>query len=102
VRITQQQADILKSIAADVFGVQASLQLFGSRTDDARRGRDIDLYVKGFNQNQEKALDAKLRFLVKAKRVLGEQRINLVFAPAMGQRNSPFSVLRNRQLFRYE
>jgi hypothetical protein len=50
-RLTQQQADILNSIAADVFGAQASLQLFGSRRDETRRGGDTDLYVKGFNQN---------------------------------------------------
>ncbi|MBD9358421.1 hypothetical protein [Methylomonas albis] len=47
------------------------------------------MYVKGFNQNLEKTLDAKLRYLVKAKRALGEQRIGLVFAPAMGQEQQP-------------
>ncbi|MDX8127141.1 nucleotidyltransferase domain-containing protein [Methylomonas sp. OY6] len=88
-RLTPQQADILKCIAADVFGTQASLQLFGSRTDDTRRGGDIDLYVKGFNQNLEKTLDAKLRFLVKAKQALGDQRIDLVFAPAEGREQLP-------------
>jgi len=41
------------------------------------------LYVKGFNQNLEKTLVAKLRFRVKAKKALGEQRIDLLFAPAI-------------------
>jgi hypothetical protein len=31
--------------------------------------------VKGFNQNLEKTLDAKLRFPLKAKQAIGEQRI---------------------------
>jgi len=88
-RITQQQADILKSIAAGVCGTQANAQLFGSRTDDTICDGDIDFYVKGFNQSLEKTLDAKLSFPVKAKQTLGEQRIDLVFAPAVGQEQQP-------------
>lgn len=88
-RLNQQQADTLKRIAVEVFGNDAQLWLFGSRADDARRGGDIDLYVTGFNQSLEKCLDAKLWFLVKAKQALGDQRIDLVFAPSPGQMPLP-------------
>lgn len=88
-RMTQQQADALKRIVADVFGPQARLQLFGSRADDNRRGGDIDLYVSGFAQSPEEMLDAKLQFLIKAKQALGEQRIDLIFAAPAGQEPLP-------------
>lgn len=45
--------------------------------------------VKGFNQNLEKTLVAKLRFQVNAKQALGEQRLDLVFAPAIGEEQKP-------------
>jgi hypothetical protein len=88
-RLNQKQADTLKNIAVEVFGRNAQLWLFGSRTDDTRRGGDIDLYVTGFNQSLEKCLDAKLRFLVKAKQALGDQRIDIVFAPQPGETQQP-------------
>lgn len=84
-RLTPVQIDIFKRITSEVFGAQARLFLFGSRTDDLRRGGDIDLYVAGLTLTEEEALDAKLRFLVKTKRQLGEQRIDLIVAPAPGQ-----------------
>ncbi|AMK76461.1 MULTISPECIES: hypothetical protein [Methylomonas] len=88
-RITQQQADSLKNIAADVFGTQARLQLFSSRTDDTQLGGDIDLYAAGFNQNLEKTLGVNMRSLVKAKLPLGDQRIDLVFSLDVEQEQQP-------------
>lgn len=88
-RLNQHQIETLKSLAAEIFGNQAKLMLFGSRTDDNRRGGDIDLYVTGIDQPLEQLLDAKLQFLVKAKQALGEQRIDLVFSPASRQTPLP-------------
>lgn len=88
-RLSQQQAESLKRIAAEVFGPQARLSLFGSRVDDNRRGGDIDLYVSSYQQNLEQTLEAKLRFLVKAKLAIGDQRIDVVFAPPTGQQPLP-------------
>ncbi len=84
-RLTPQQIESLKHVAAEVFGSQAQIRLFGSRVDDRRRGGDIDLYVTGVALSVEAQLDAKLRFLVKAKQRLGDRRIDLVFAPLPGQ-----------------
>ena len=88
-RLTSRQIEGLKHIAAEVFGPQARISLFGSRIDDQRRGGDIDLYVTGLALTADAQLDAKLKFLVKAKQQLGEQRIDLVFAPAPGQTVQP-------------
>ncbi len=89
-RLSQQQIEILKQIAAEVFGPQVKLLLFGSRIDDTQRGGDIDLYVSGYNQTTLRQFEAKLRFLVKAKLALGEQRIDLVFSP--GDQQSPQAI----------
>ena len=88
-RLSQVQVDVLKRVAADVFGPAAGLMVFGSRADDTRRGGDIDLYVTGVDQPMGELLDQKLLFLVKVKRVLGEQRIDIVFAPAPHQPRLP-------------
>jgi hypothetical protein len=92
-RLTQRQIDILVSTAKEVFGPGSGLMLFGSRVDDSLSGGDIDLYVTGFNQPVAQQLDAKLSFLVKVKRKLGEQRIDLVFAPLPGQQPMPVQLV---------
>lgn len=80
-RLTQHQIENLKRTATEVFGPQAGLVLFGSRIDDSLRGGDIDLYITGFDRPVEQQLEAKLLFLAKVKQKMGEQRIDLVFAP---------------------
>jgi len=83
-RLTPYQIKVLKSTAKEIFGLRSDLLLFGSRVDDKLRGGDIDLYITGFNCSVDQRLDAKLRFLVKVKQKIGEQRIDLVFAPPSG------------------
>jgi hypothetical protein len=84
-RLTPRQINSIKQVALEVFGSAAGVHLFGSRVDDQRRGGGIDLYVTQAALPLEAQLDAKLKFLVKIKQQLGEQRIDLVFAPAPGQ-----------------
>lgn len=84
-RLTAPQIQTIKQVALEVFGSAAQVYLFGSRTDEQRRGGDIDLYVTQPPLSPEAQLDAKLTFLVKIKQQLGDQRIDLVFAPAQGQ-----------------
>lgn len=84
-RLTTSQIKSIKQVAAEVMGDQARLMLFGSRADDTRRGGDIDLYVAAPVLPPEAQLATKLKLLVKLKQQIGEQRIDLVFAPAPGQ-----------------
>lgn len=91
-RLNQHQIDIIKWIGSEVFGTQAKLMLFGSRTCNNRQGGDIDLYVTVTDQTPEQLFDAKLDFLVKAKRALGEQRIDVVFSPASPQNPQPIHM----------
>ena len=84
-RLTPAQIDTIKSTTQAVLGEGAQVSLFGSRTDDSRRGGDIDLYIKAPDIQAPYQLDAKIKLLIKLKQRMGEQRIDIVFAPAAGQ-----------------
>jgi len=45
-RLTASQIEIIRQAARQNFGAGASVWLFGSRVDDARRGGDVDLYIE--------------------------------------------------------
>ena len=45
-RITKTQAEQAVSIIRDSLGSDATVWLFGSRTDDSKRGGDVDLYAE--------------------------------------------------------
>ncbi len=76
-RLGEKQINAAKSIFVDVFG-KGEIYLFGSRTDEGKRGGDIDLYLK--TENKENLTQKKIRFLAKLKREIGEQKIDVVFA----------------------
>jgi predicted nucleotidyltransferase len=44
-RLKPFEIETIKSCLKESFGENAKIYLFGSRTDDAKRGGDIDLYV---------------------------------------------------------
>ncbi len=88
-RLTQHQIAVFKELSTEIFGTQAQLYLFGSRVDEQKAGGDIDLYITGFNGELKDQIDAKIRFLAKAKLSIGEQRIDIVFAPQPGTNHAP-------------
>ena len=92
-RLTSAQVKCIKQVAAEVIGAHARVMLFGSRVDDTRRGGDIDLYIAAPVLPQEIQLEAKLKFLVKLKQQIGDQRIDVVFAPAPGQSAWPIHTI---------
>lgn len=77
VRLQPHQLDSIRAAVADTFGTDAQVWLFGSRTDTAQRGGDIDLYVET-SCDATAALQCAGRLYARLQRELGEQRIDIV------------------------
>jgi len=75
-RLSKKYVDVLKDKFIEFFG-SGEIYLFGSRVDDTKKGGDIDLYLKVDNHNN--LFEKKIKFLSRVKRVLGEQKIDIVF-----------------------
>lgn len=76
-RLDPNVADLIKQEVLAAFGADASVRLFGSRTDDCARGGDIDLYVEtGLDRMQ--AFEREQRLFARLQRLLGERRIDIV------------------------
>lgn len=76
-RLNQRERHVIREEVMKVFGRDASVQLFGSRVDDSRRGGDIDLYIEA-DGTREELLERELRLYARLQRRLGEQRIDIV------------------------
>ena len=76
-RLTNDQIRTIKEATADIFGPDACIWLFGSRTDDSRRGGDIDLYVEANATDQRDIQKKSNRLWIRLQRQLGEQRIDI-------------------------
>jgi predicted nucleotidyltransferase len=44
-RLSKSEIEIIKRVAGEVCGNNTAVLLFGSRTDDSKKGGDIDLYI---------------------------------------------------------
>ncbi len=77
-RLTTKEISTIKQQVKNVFGYQAQVYLFGSRVDNEKRGGDIDLFIKGAEE-EKYSLENKIRFLVEVKKEIGDQKIDVVF-----------------------
>jgi len=78
-RLTKFEIDTIKEVASEIWGNQTVVYLFGSRTDDTKKGGDIDLYVQPPREMaSEKLIIQKAAFLAKLDFLLGEQKIDLL------------------------
>jgi len=67
---------MIKKSFKEIF-VDGQIYLFGSRVDDMKRGGDIDLYIVTDLTN---LYDKKIKFLVKLKGYIGEQKIDVIIS----------------------
>ena len=77
-RLNPEQVSAITQSAAQCFGPSARVWLFGSRTDDRRRGGDIDLLVETETMSLDRELDARNRFIVNLQMRIGEQKIDVI------------------------
>jgi hypothetical protein len=75
VRLTELQKEAIQTTFLSVFE-QGSLYVFGSRVFDHKKGGDIDLYLTP--KTHIDLVEKKVKFLSRLKRLIGEQKIDLV------------------------
>ena len=75
-RLSQDEHAAITEAVHSVFGENAEVRLFGSRTQDSRRGGDIDLYieVEPDRYSYERELDLHTELW---KRI-GEQKVDIL------------------------
>jgi len=76
-RLTPEARDTIRQTTKSVFGQQARVSLFGSRTDDRLKGGDIDLLIelpRPASDKQQKILTLVARL----QRTLGERSIDVI------------------------
>ena len=54
------------------------IYLFGSRTDDSKKGGDIDLFIE--TESEDNLYHKKIDFLVSVKSRIGDQKIDVVLS----------------------
>jgi len=77
-RLTAQQIETLRQKSAQHFGANTHIWLFGSRTDDSKKGGDIDLLIEPGLHDPTAIINAKLALLRDLHQTLGEQKIDIV------------------------
>lgn len=60
------------------FDETSKIYLFGSRTDNNKKGGDIDLYIETDDVNR--CYNSKVLFLLELEKIIGEQKIDIIFS----------------------
>lgn len=90
VQNTENLLFAIQSVTTSVFG-ECQIWLFGSRTDDAKKGGDMDLLVVAPTEAERgRLMRLEMSFLVQLKEQIGEQKIDLVFATEESLLSDPF------------
>ena len=76
-RLNEKQVQAIKTALTVSYWSDAEVWVFGSRTDDALRGGDIDLLVRNAPEGED-GFKRKIKFQVEMEKRLGERRIDVV------------------------
>ncbi|MEN8128645.1 MAG: nucleotidyltransferase domain-containing protein [Pseudomonadota bacterium] len=76
-RLSSQMQTIIRDTVHEVFGLEATVFVFGSRIDDNAKGGDIDLLIQSANPIQRREHKA-LQLVAKLQIRLGDQPIDVL------------------------
>ncbi len=95
-RLTESQIQIITTLSKKYFSDNAVVFLFGSRTDDKKKGGDIDLFISTPDEILM-GLTHRIAFLVELKRMIGDRKIDVVFDNRETRRKKNFyhSIVHN-------
>ncbi len=74
-RLSQDQAEAIRTVIQATLGADSEVWLFGSRADDAKRGGDVDLYVE---TQSPCTLRQRLRLMTKIQLLVGLRKVDLI------------------------
>jgi len=95
-RLSEFEIESIKNVACEVWGNKTIIYLFGSRTDDSKKGGDIDLFVDlEAEQEPKKIMLQKAEFLGKLELQLGEQKIDVLVRTRY---NNHLSIIKSAKL----
>jgi predicted nucleotidyltransferase len=78
-RLKKEELDFIKKTAKVYFGENAEIYIFGSRTDDDKRGGDIDIYIETkLPLSPRELYKKKISYAVALDKKIGEQAIDIV------------------------
>ena len=77
-RLSLHEIESIVKCKNQIFGKKARIYLFGSRIDESKKGGDIDLYLNPLDGNEIGT--KKIEFLTLIQKMIGEQKIDIVFA----------------------
>ncbi len=78
-RLDNKTIKTIKELGLRYFGNNAKIYIFGSRTDDSKKGGDIDIYVEtDLNVNSSELFDIESKYWVSIQKELGEMKIDIV------------------------
>ncbi len=81
-RLTDAERQAIEALSREVLPAGTRVVLFGSRTDDTRRGGDIDLLLEPPTALSPTAIvDLRTRLASRLYRLMGERRIDILIAP---------------------
>lgn len=96
-RLSEFEIETIKELAEKRFGEGATVYLFGSRTDENKKGGDIDLFIT--NKDEKRLnIEAKVQFLAELKTKIGDRKIDVVFDNDFTRQKENFyrSIIRDR------
>ena len=92
-RLTPEARQIIKASTQEVFGLNATVRVFGSRANDEARGGDIDLLVECSEPVKDR-LKKTLALTARLQSRLGDQRIDVIVADPQTKPQSVHEVAR--------
>lgn len=85
-RLSEYEIENIKLLARLHFGDDVQVFLFGSRTDDQKKGGDIDLFIRN-NKGKKPDVHSKVNFITDLILKIGEQKIDVVLENPAGNRS---------------
>lgn len=91
-RLTEFEISTIKTLAENHFGQNVEVFLFGSRTNDNKKGGDIDLFIRGEKKSKQ-SYQSKIEFLCELQHLIGEQKIDLILDDSVNHNSAFYNTI---------